>query len=480
MTSVKEKIGLESPIMVPLIIAMANLMQTLDATILNTSIPLMAESLHEAPLRLHLMITVYMLSLAGFLPLSTWLSDRFGAKQILRTAIIVFALGSALCGFSTNLVELVLFRVIQGFGAAMLTPVGRSILVRSVSKTELVKALALMTMPSMIGPLIGPALGGLISTYWSWHWIFWINVPLGTLAFFMVGIFVPDVQGDTGRRFDTRGFILSSIGLGSLIFGVDTVSTKAVPEPFGAIALTTGIILLLGYAWHAPRIEHPILDLRLFKVKSLRFSIIGGACFRGALGAIPFLLPLMLQEGFGYSAIQSGLTTLFAAVGSLSSRGFTAKVLRRWGYRRVIITAVAGSSVFMLTYSLFAPTTPFFAIAGALILGGVFRSTGFSSINSLAFADIENSQAAQATSFSFMVQRISEASGVAVAAFTLHFLSGGAAKLPPSAFSETFVVVGILCALSLLWFIRLDRNAGSQLSGKIHRRSPQPAAATQS
>ena len=175
----------------------------------------------------------------------------------------------------------------------------------------------------------------------------------------------------------------------------------------------------------------------------------------------------MLQEGFGYSAVQSGLTTLFAAVGSLSSRGFTARILRRWGYRAVIITAVGVTRVFMLNVlPLFTPTTSFFAIAGALILGGVFRSTGFSSINSLAFADIDNSQAAQATSFSFMVQRISEASGVAVAAFTLHFLSGGAAKLPPSAFSETFVVVGILCALSLLWFVRLDRNAGSELSGK--------------
>ena len=289
--------------MVPLIIAMANLMQTLDATILNTSIPLMAESLHEAPLRLHLMITVYMLSLAGFVPLSTWLSDRFGAKQILRTAIVVFAIGSALCGFSTNLTSLILFRMIQGFGAAMLTPVGRSILIRTVSKTELVKALALMTMPSMIGPLMGPALGGAISTYWSWHWIFWINVPLGILAFFMVGIFVPDVQGDTGRRFDTRGFILSSIGLGSLIFGVDTVSTKSVPEPFGAIALTCGVILLAGYAGtpRAPSIRSSIFGCSRLKACVSVLSGVGfsaapsepfrfycRSCFRRVLAILPF------------------------------------------------------------------------------------------------------------------------------------------------------------------------------------------------
>ncbi|HVZ13695.1 MAG TPA: MFS transporter [Bauldia sp.] len=464
-------------VVVPLIIAFAMFMQTLDSTILSTSIPAIARALDEPPLRLHLAVTSYMLSLAGFLPLSGWLADRFGARRVFRSAILIFTLASMACGFSDSLLMLLAARVCQGLGGAMMVPVGRLILVRSVAKTELIKAMTLMSMPALVGPIVGPPLGGLITTFASWQWIFWVNVPIGIVGWVMVGIFIEETRVESVKAFDLRGFIFSGIGLSAALFGFDGATTESFPPAVSYSVLGVGVVFLVLYARHARRVANPILDLKLLRVPTLRASIGGGSVFRIGIGAIPFLMPLFMQVGFGYSPLQSGLITFAASAGAFGIRGFSARVLARFGYRNVLIWDVLIAGVFLASYGLFRADTPVVVMLALLAAGGVFRSLGFSSINTLAFADIEPAHMSQATSFTFMAQRLSMTVGVALSAFLVHVFAGGAADHPPvSAFAETFVVIAIISSLSSFVFYRLSPDAGASLSGRPVAHVERPAA----
>ena len=463
--------AVERRVIVPLIVACALFMQNLDSTALATALPSIAESLNETPLRLHLVITSFMLSLAAFLPVSGWVADRFGARTVFRLAIAIFTLASIACGLTESFETLLLARVVQGAGGAMMVPVGRLILVRSVAKSELISAMALMGMPALIGPIIGPLLAGVLITVASWRWIFWINVPIGILGIILVSIFIEDVREPNVKRFDWRGFALSSLGLCGTLFGLDALSTHHSADPVAIAALVTGLIAMVLYVFHAKRVDNPILDLKLLKFPTFRVSVTGGSLFRIGVGAVPFLLPLMMQQGFGYSPIESGLITFVSAAGSFGMRTMARQVLRRFGFRKVLVWNTLIASFFMILCGLFSSDSSRAFMMTIIFLGGVFRSLQFTALNTIAFAEIDGPLMSQATSFSQMAQRLSLSFGVAISAFVLFWVGGEGAHLPVHAFAMAFVVVGLLSGLSLFSFVKLTADAGDEIAGRQQVRS---------
>ena len=463
--------AVERRVIVPLIVACALFMQNLDSTALATALPAIADSLHETPLRLHLVITSFMLSLAAFLPLSGWVADKFGARTIFRLAIAIFTLASIACGLTDSFEMLLLARVVQGAGAAMMVPVGRLILVRSVAKSELISAMALMGMPALIGPIIGPLLAGVLVTFASWRWIFWINVPIGVLGIILVSIFIEDVREPHVKPFDWRGLALSSLGLCGTLFGLDALSTHHSADPVSIAALTIGLIAMGLYVLHARRVDNPILDLKLLKFHTFRVSVTGGSFFRIGVGAVPFLLPLMMQQGFGYSPIESGLITFVSAAGSFGMRTMARQVLRRFGFRKVLVWNTLIASLFMLLCGLFTPDSSRAFMMTVIFLGGVFRSLQFTALNTIAFAEIEGPLMSQGTSFSQMAQRLSLTLGVTISAFVLFLAGGEGAHLPVHAFATAIVVVGLLSSLSLFSFLSISEGAGDEIAGRQQVRS---------
>jgi EmrB/QacA subfamily drug resistance transporter len=465
-------------VVVPLIIASALFIQQLDATALATSLPAIADALNESPLRLHLAITSYMLSLAAFLPVSGWAADRFGARLVFRVAIAVFTLSSALCGLATSFEGLIIPRILQGMGGAMMVPVGRLILVRTVSKAELVKALAVMSMPALVAPILGPLVGGFITTYFSWRWIFWINLPIGVLGILLITRFIDDVREPGRRRFDMPGFVLSGFGLSGLLFGIDAAASESIAEPLAFACIAVGAISLALYVFHARRTADPILDLSLLRAPTFRASVTGGSFFRIGAGAMPFLLPLLFQEGFGYTPFESGMITFVSAVGSLGMRSISSRVLRRFGFRRVLRTDAVIASAFIAACALISPAMPYALIIGILFFGGVFRSLEMMSINALAFADLDHRQMSHATSFSTMAQRLSQSTGVALAAFVLHVSGGRSGTINFDAFATAFATVAIVSCCAALVFARLEPEAGAELAGRATSR-PEPARSSE-
>ncbi|MGB6347387.1 MAG: MFS transporter, partial [Methyloceanibacter sp.] len=318
---------------VTLIVAVALFMETMDSTVIATSLPAIARDLGEDPIALKLALTSYLLSLAVFIPLSGWAADRFGARTVFRAAIVVFTLGSAACGFSHSLWDFVLFRIIQGMGGAMMVPVGRLVILRTVPKSELIAALAWLTIPALMGPVIGPPLGGFITTFASWRWIFWINIPVGILGVILATRYIGDIREDELPPLDFKGFILSGIGLTGLAFGFTTIGQGLFPPEMVAALLVTGVIGCWLYVRHARSIAFPLIDLSLLKIDSFYASVVGGFMFRIGIGATPFLLPLLLQLGFGLTPFQSGLLTFASAVGAIAMKTTAAPILRRFGFK---------------------------------------------------------------------------------------------------------------------------------------------------
>jgi EmrB/QacA subfamily drug resistance transporter len=458
-------------VIVPLIVACALFMQNLDSTALATALPAIAESLGETPLRLHLAITSFMLSLAAFLPVSGWVADRFGARTIFRLAMIIFTLSSIACGMSTSFEMLLAARVVQGAGGALMVPVGRLILVRSVPKSELISAMALMGMPALVGPIIGPVLSGFIVTVASWRWIFWFNVPIAVLGIILVSIYIDDIREPDVKRFDWSGFFLSSFGLCGTLFGLDALTTHDQVDPIALGSLIGGLIATALYVFHARRVDNPILDLALLKYPTFRISVTGGSLFRFGVGAMPFLLPLMMQQGFGYTPLQSGGITFVSAAGSFGMRTISKRVLRRFGFRSVLIWNTLIASFFLGLCAIFTPETPKIVMMAIIFLGGVFRSLQFTALNTIGFAELDNPMMSQATSFSQMAQRLALSLGVAISAFVLHWTAGDAVTLPVSSFAAAFLVIGALSCVSVFSFIGLAPDAGEELAGRQPVRS---------
>lgn len=455
---------MQTPRRIPLIIAAALIMQQIDSTALATAIPSMARQFDASPVGMHSVITSYLLSLGIFLPMSGWAADRFGARNVFCGAMLLFTVASLLCGTATSLPELVAFRVLQGFGAALMLPVGRLILVRSVPRSELVSAMIWMSLPAVVGPAAGPLLGGFLTTTLSWHWIFWINLPIGLLAILLTLRFIPDVAGPVQRVFDHRGFILAGLCIAASMLALDLAPTS--PPAQTVVLAAIGAAFLVAYVRHARGAADPILDLRLFRHPTFRASVTGGSVFRAGFGAVPFLLPLLMQQVFGYSAFESGAITFVSAIGAFGMRTVARRILKALGFRTVLVwNAIIAGAVTGLcaTFSLGAPLGVMLAV---ILIGGVFRALQITSVNTVAFADVTPEETSHATTMSQMAQRLSQGVGVAFAALMLHLFSRGQTAPDAYAFAMTFIVVGVISALSFISFLRLPDDAGDAMAGR--------------
>jgi EmrB/QacA subfamily drug resistance transporter len=452
----------------PMIVGCALFMEMLDATVISTALPAMAKSLHEDPIKLNLAITSYLLSLAVFIPISGWMADRFGARTVFRTAIIIFTTGSVFCGFSNSLPELVASRILQGFGGAMMVPVGRLIVLKTIAKSELVTAMSYLTVPAVLGPVVGPPVGGFIVTYYSWRWIFFINVPIGMIGIMLVTWYIPNIREDEVFPLDLRGFLLTGLGLAGLVSGFESIGRGVIPASIIMCVMAAGGVCMALYILHARRIDYPIIDMGLLRIPTFLVATLGGGLFRMGIGALPFLLAMLLQVVFGLSPFASGMLTFTSAAGALFMKATATPIIRRLGFRSVLISNGVLSAFIMMSYALFRPTTPHFLIVLALLSGGFFRSLQFTALGTLAYADVPNSSMSGASTLSSMAQQLFLSLGVALGAMLLHMslAASGSAHLTTHDFTPAFVVMGVLALLSSLFFLPLEYHAGDEVSGR--------------
>ena len=454
---------------VPLIVAVALFMENMDSTIIATSLPAIADDLQTNPLALKLAITSYLLSLAVFIPASGWTADRFGARTVFRAAIAVFIVGSIGCALSTSLGDFVVARIIQGMGGAMMTPVGRLVLVRSIPKRELVGAMVWVTTPALIGPVIGPPVGGFITTFASWHWIFLINVPIGLIGIVLASRYIPDISADRREPFDLSGMILIGLGIAGVAFGFSVLGLNYLPWTVVTALIAGGACFIAAYLVHARRIDNPALDLTLFRLPTFFASVAGGFVFRLGLGALPFLLPLLLQIGFGMTPFQSGMITFATALGAMGMKWATTKFLRRFGFRNILIVNSLISAVFLGVCATFTSATPVAVMVTMLFVGGFFRSLQFTAINTIAYAEVEPHRVSRATALVSVAQQLAVSSGVAVGALavelSVRFRDTG--PLSAADFSPAFLTVAAISATSIFIFMRLSPDAGAEMANRL-------------
>jgi EmrB/QacA subfamily drug resistance transporter len=463
-----------------LIIASALFMEQLDSTVLSTALPTMARSFGVDPLHMSAALTSYLVGLAVFIPASGRIADRFGSRTVFRAAIALFVAGSVLCAQAQSLLFLVLARLLQGAGGAMMVPVGRLVLLRTVPKSELVTAMFWMLLPATIGPLFGPIVGGVLTTYLSWRWIFYINVPVGLLGIALTTRFIPQLREAARSRFDVLGMMLSGVSLACLIFGLESASRGTGTLGRTAFILGAGVVAGLLYGLHAKQTQNPILDFTLMRVPTFRLSVLGGSMTRIAAGAAPFLIPSMLQLGFGLSAAQSGLVTFTGPIGALSMRLVAKRVLKQHGFRTTMTANGLSAGVLMLACAMFRPGWPFWLLSLVLFLIGIAQALQFTAYNTIAYADVPEERMSAATSFYATFQQMTLTLGICIAAGSLAVsrAAGGRASLTLSDFSVGFAVVGLLALLASPIASRLSPDAGCELSGHQPKARPQRVAAS--
>jgi EmrB/QacA subfamily drug resistance transporter len=454
--------------LIPLIVATALFMENMDSTVIATSLPAIAADIGTSPLTLKLAITSYLLSLAVFIPASGWTADRFGARMVFALAVAVFMVGSIGCALASSVTHFVIARILQGMGGAMMTPVGRLVLLRSIDKSALVNAMTWVTMPALIGPVIGPPLGGFITTYFSWHWIFLINIPIGLLGIFLAMKYIDPIKSTDPERFDLYGLVLAGVGLAGIAFGLSVAGLNLLPWSIVAALVGIGSISMTLYVLHARQAGSPVLDFSMLRLATMRAAIIGGFMFRLGIGALPFLLPLLMQVGFGLTPFQSGLVTFASAVGAMGMKTLAARIIRTFGFRNMMTLNAVVSAFFLAACALFTPTTPLLLIMIILVVGGFFRSLEFTAINTVAYAEVEPAQMSRATTLVSVNQQLAVSAGVAVGAASvettlwLNHLS----ELSATAFAPAFVVVALISAASSYFFWQMPGDAGHEISGR--------------
>lgn len=459
----------------PLIVACALFMENLDSSILATALPAVASSLNANPLHLGMALSAYLLGLAVFIPASGWIADRYGARRVFCWAIAVFTLASLLCGLAPDAPSLVAARVLQGVGGALMVPVGRLIVLRRVPKHDLVNALAWITVPALVAPMIAPPLGGLLATYVSWRWIFWINLPIGVVGLWLAARFVPDDGQPAPARLDLAGWGLLALSLPALLFGLETLVHRLIPPLLTAALLLVGTLGLVAFVRRSRKRPAPLLPLELLRQPTFRIALVGGNAFRCAVGASSLLLPLMLQDAFGLTAAQSGALTFAGAVGALTMRTRAAAIVRRFGFRRVLMVDAVASALLLGCGALLEADTPrtvLLLLFGAI---GLSRSILFTSVNTMGYADVGERDMSGAASLTATAQQLSTMLGVTLASVLLQLLSMASSAGPGLVtrdFQWAWCVVALLSLSSWWWFRQLPADAGSSVSGHRQLRTP--------
>lgn len=453
------------PRSVPLIAASALFVENLSATVLSTALASIAADFGVDPVDLKLALTAYLISLAVFVPASGWVADRFGTRSVFRAAMAVFALGSIACAFADGIAALVAARVVQGIGGAMMIPVARLVVVRGVAKDQLIGAMAVLTMPALVGPIVGPPLGGFCATYLSWHWIFWLNVPFSVLGIALAGR-LPQFKADAREAFDARGFFLIGPGLALALTGLTTIGVEHADPALAIGAIAGGAALLALYVWHARRHSAPVLDLNLLRIPTFRIGVLGGLCFRVGAGATPFLLPLLIQLGFDRTAFESGLITFATALGAFLMKLCAPPILRAAGFWNVLAFNGFLAGALIAAPILFDAAMPAWAMIAILVVAGFSRSLQFTSSNAVLFADMPPEKMSRATTFVAVLGELSGSIGITVAAIALDLASGGAATgaAGPGQFLPAFLAVGAIAGACGFVYATLPRDAGNSLT----------------
>lgn len=452
----------------PWIAAMAFFMQALDATILNTALPAIAHSLNRSPLAMQSAIISYTLTVAMLIPVSGWLADRFGTRRIFMIAVTLFTLGSLACALSTSLLELVIFRVIQGIGGAMMMPVARLALLRAYPRSELLPVLNFVTMPGLVGPILGPVLGGVLVTWASWHWIFLINIPIGITGLIYARKYMPNFTTPK-RSFDMSGFLLFGLSLVLFSSGMELFGERIVASWIAFTIIGISILLLLAYIRHARRHPTPLISLSLFKTRTFSVGIAGNLATRLGTGCVPFLMPLMLQVGFGYPALIAGCMMAPTALGSILAKSTVTQVLRWLGYRKTLVGITLFIGVMIAQFSLQSPSMPIWMLILPLFVLGMAMSTQFTSMNTITLADLTDDNASSGNSMLAVTQQLSISLGVAISAAVLRVYQGMEGSNTIEQFHYTFITMGGITVVSAFMFMLLKPKDGRNLIKERHK-----------
>jgi len=446
------------------LVAIGFFMQTLDATIVNTALPAMAASLGESPLRMQSVVVAYSLTMAMLIPASGWMADRFGTRRLFVAAIAVFTLGSLLCAVSQNVTQLVLSRIVQGVGGALLLPVGRLAVLRAFPREQFLKAMSFVALPGLIGPLIGPTLGGWLVEYTTWHWIFLINLPVGLLGGIATLMFMPEGTRSAARRFDMGGYLLLSFGMVALSLSLDDLSALGLGQAMAMVLLIFGLASVVAYWLHALRVPEPLFSPQLFRIHSLTIGLLGNLFARIGSSCMPFLIPLLLQVSMGYSPSQAGMMMLPVAIAGMLTKTLATQLITWMGYRKVLVLNTVLVGVTMASFALSTPGQPLWLRTVQLAVFGAVNSMQFTAMNTVTLKDIEGPLASSANSLLSMVQMLAMSLGVAAAGAVLagyngYFAKAGAAQTL-HAFHATFATMGLMTVASawIFWQLSPDIN----------------------
>lgn len=448
--------------------ALAIFMQALDATILNTGLPSIAKSLGESPLEMQSVIVSYTLTVALLIPLSGWLADRFGTKRIFILAVGLFSLGSVFCSISNTLDQLVLARIFQAIGGAMMVPVARLTLIYAYPKDQLLKVINFITIPGLIGPMLGPAVGGFLVEKLSWHWIFLINVPVGLIAVLVAKSIIPNFTNKVGR-FDLLGWILFSGGLTMLTLVIEKWNSPTISTIQLIMLCLLAVLMGVAYVYYARRAKDPLIKLDLFKITTLRLGLIGNLVTRFGIGGMPLMIPLLLQVGYGYSAMYAGMMMIPQALSNLVSRNFVVPIVRRFGYRSTLITNTILTGLLISCFFFITPNTPYWIIIILMIGNGAFNAIQFTSMNTISLADLDQETSSEGNSLLSVTQQLAVSLGISLSAMVLMMFQNSTVAVSSdqiTVFRYTFLVMGLITVLSSFVFTKLNKDAGASMSGK--------------